>query len=395
MSVRSEPENGHEEESLSRRHTPYWYHTSRGTSPEVPIPSSTPAHRTVAQTRVPLSPLSSPEAPVSSILGPPGPTQGHTDNTSLGSPEDSGPSIQSSSLAIMAQRTREGYKYAVVVDFHHKHYLAQRQSVNSFLNITLQCNSPQEFRQMCFDRLSRFIQGTFIMEDGVPISTLLGDLPAQYDVHSANIIVKNKKTKNTVPLNGFSELKNSSQYVVTVFTYGPCQQQVYNTIAAKKQSSNTDRAGATSIEERLRIKAQLQATHDGISWHASHDANWMMWASHILSQPQEKREALISGDPPESFLNALLFRRPGTAAEQRIQSVEAAMGVAHRAITGLKDVLTSNHERVMHMLTDYETMIKAVSSSLSSPNRLDYSEQFAAAVRPQIDIDHLDSGDDA
>jgi hypothetical protein len=121
----------------------------------------------------------------------------------------------------------------------------------------------------------------------------------------------------------------------------------------------------------------------------------MMWASHILSQPQEKREALISGDPPESFLNALLFRRPGTAAEQRIQSVEAAMGVAHRVITGLKDVLTSNHERVMHMLTDYETMIKAVSSSLSSPNRLDYSEQFAAAVRPQIDIDHLDSGDDA
>ena len=42
----------------------------------------------------------------------------------------------------------------------------------------------------------------------------------------------------------------------------------------------------------------------------------MMLASHILSQPQEKREALISGDPPESFLNALLFRRPGTAAEQ-------------------------------------------------------------------------------
>ena len=60
---------------------------------------------------------------------------------------------------------------------------------------------------MCFDRLSRFIQGTFVMEDGVPVSTHRGDLPAEYDVHSAYIIVKNKKTETTIPLNEVSQLK--------------------------------------------------------------------------------------------------------------------------------------------------------------------------------------------
>lgn len=76
-------ENGHEGEPLSKR-------SSRdcGMSPEVPYPSSTLAHRTMAQTLL-MSPLCSPEVPICPILGFSGststPSQGHIGNTPIGS----------------------------------------------------------------------------------------------------------------------------------------------------------------------------------------------------------------------------------------------------------------------------------------------------------------------
>lgn len=223
------------------------------------------------------------------------------------------------------------------------------------------------------------------------------------------VVLKEGKTKKIFSI---AELEENSRTVVKwrgkeiqvhVYKYSTSvtSSTIWDMINKKLlHPEKKDRAGAPSTEEVFDCIEQLKTTH---SHYSALHSSWVKWANYILSQPGDRRPALMTEAPPDEYLH--LFRAPPTSEGELLQATRQGLLVAHTMASSFKSSVNNLCQRVgsiaqalnelqleVHELKaqveNSQKMLESMQASLP-PQESEFSRKLASRVSDIPDIDHI------
>lgn len=274
-------------------------------------------------------------------------------------------------------------------------------------------NTPSEFLHQCWLMSQRFLKREVIFrcnESGEAVPVWGEENPQEMDF--ARFALFNDKANHRyypvdkVTANILNHWKKKDIHLLLhVYSLSVSNRAVFKTVKdSLLEPESRDRAGAASNRMVDDLAKKLRDKH-GSCWQAQ-DIAWMMWANSIFAADPCQRDSLIDEAPP-----AHLIKLFSTREQPAIRSIKRSFAMAHSVNAGYHDevvvirktfcelegivqTLTTKMEqlnRSIEALEIRDTMGESFISAAEETVRTEetsFSDQLAARVREQEDVDH-------